>query len=260
MGNLSQIVEFKEEKFGLFKAKNEDGELYAFLSKVSAYFIEDTGEEFITRYLDKNKELIGKRNDTVKCSDIWNVGTRFTVKELCDYLEKNYYLVDGETDSLAFKYASSSSSIMQFYNNYKTKNVIDWFKYYGAVIDTSNVEKVNVHVSIIFNYEGDNDIDDITLLLSVSDIKYCDTKRYYRKYTPLNDENDIDDLRTNIMGRIRDFFIDLTEVFGRELLIIFDDKIEVDDNCNDDENFSKLVSLVDKDIKRTYIMKSESIN
>lgn len=82
MGNLSQIVEFKEEKFGLFKAKNEDGELYAFLSKVSAYFIEDTGEEFITRYLDKNKELIGKRNDIVKCSDIWNVGTRFTVKEL----------------------------------------------------------------------------------------------------------------------------------------------------------------------------------
>ena len=261
MKNLTQIVELKEGKLGLFKAKSKEASSwYIFLSKVFAYFIEENEDgEYITRYLDENRELIGKSNDVVKCVNLWNTDKHFTIKQLCTDLEEEYYAVDTIGFAPEYLNGEDSSNLEKYYINYRTKNVLDYFEKFGAIIDKyDDIKKIKINVCIGYDTE-DEDTNDILCQINIYNLDYSDSHTYKGKYHDLRKDDDIKVIRKCINRAIETFIEDIKTLFGQEICIVFDEPRKNAFDCykGDDENFSRLEDLVFEDIKNKYVVEKE---
>lgn len=251
---FSPIVEFKEEKFGLFKAKDKEGNWYGFLSSISAYFIKDNGKEYVTRYLDKNRELIGKRDDVVKLLNIWNIGEHFTARQICALLISHYEKGGANSlEAFATKYGADQYNIWKYYFNYRTKDVLDCFKDFGTIVDDDNIEKIAVEIGLGYDMEEEN-TNDIKLSIDVYNIDYRDFKIYSGKIYDLSNDGDIELVRWQISVRVGDFIGDIRNIFGKDVRIVFNEPTKNCFDCckGDDENFSRLEDLVFEDIRNNY--------
>lgn len=257
MKNFSQIVEFKEEKFGLFKAENKEGDWYAFLSSISAYFIEDNGREYVTRYLDKNKELIGEVDNVVKLLNIWNIGEHFTASQICTLIHDcNQYYIN-KTIGFARNYDNGRRNYLM----YRTKDVfVDCFKDFVTIVD-DNIEEINVDISDIeYNIDEEGNIYKIFFLMYANDnnsLCYEDTYTYRTGFIHLND-NEFKTIKGWINHGVKNFIRDLKNIFGEDVHIVFYEPrkfFPVDSEDEDDDDYkylSKIEDLVFENIRNNY--------
>lgn len=259
MKNFSQIVEFKEEKFGLFKAKNGKGNWYGFLSSISAYFIEDNGREYVTRYLDKNRELIGEVDNVVKLLNIWNIGEHFTARQLCALLFK-YTEYSELIEEFADNYDQGQVrqvSSMKYNSSYRTKYVLYCFKDFVTIVDDDKIKEITVDIALGYDMEEKN-TNDIKLSIyaynNAYDFNYRDFETYYESFNDLSKNDDIKQVRRRISERIEISIKDIKNIFGEDVRIVF---IKPEKNyfgCRkgNDKNFSRLENLVFNDIRNNY--------